>query len=399
MAPSSTWNAIPVLSLKEEKELKEEDSGNGPPLTLFYAAPILDKKQTSRLSQMLTVNRPFPDILRHLKRVRSCSSRLDILLFPSKDNELLSITLNDGDPATSKQIFCCDGDIRESKNVTEHKDFVQAPSIAAFFKDTSADLTGLGKPFLVSVPSKAPKSRKDQQAWAVYWPTTFHSKQHGVNVEENSGSEFMSEDEKARIGSNMCRALKAAQQSQANGVCGLGATIVNPETGEVLALTSDQTEKTGKPFLHACMVAIDQVARRQGGGAYPNLFIEDKECNVGEEPLNEMKNRKGADQKNFEKGKQGMWKYATVDEHEKRKRMEEQAPYLCTGYEVYVTQEPCVMCAMALLHSRVSRVYYGCNSPGGALGTSYRLHCNTGLNHRFLVYRGVMEDECQKLLN
>lgn len=66
------------------------------------------------------------------------------------------------------------------------------------------------------------------------------------------------------------------------------------------------------------------------------------------------------------------------------------AAYLCTGYTAILTREPCVMCCMALTHSRISRVVYSTPSPetGGALESSFRIHCAKGLNHHFQVYGG-----------
>ena len=64
-------------------------------------------------------------------------------------------------------------------------------------------------------------------------------------------------------------------------------------------------------------------------------------------------------------------------------------PYLCTGYDCYVVQEPCVMCAMALVHSRLRRVVFCLpDARGGALGGgAAKLHAQRSLNHRYHVYR------------
>lgn len=62
-----------------------------------------------------------------------------------------------------------------------------------------------------------------------------------------------------------------------------------------------------------------------------------------------------------------------------------------------MTREPCVMCAMALVHSRIGRVFYGTASADGALGTKYKIHSQKDLNHRFEVYKGVLGKQCEDL--
>ena len=53
-------------------------------------------------------------------------------------------------------------------------------------------------------------------------------------------------------------------------------------------------------------------------------------------------------------------------------------------------------CAMALVHSRIRRVFYGCtDSVAGALGSRYKIHTQAGLNHHFKVFCGVLEEECR----
>ena len=59
-----------------------------------------------------------------------------------------------------------------------------------------------------------------------------------------------------------------------------------------------------------------------------------------------------------------------------------------------------VRCSMALLHSRVRRVFYGTdNSSIGGLGSVYKIHCQKGLNHHFDVFKGVCLDKCSELNN
>ncbi|MFT4974992.1 MAG: tRNA(Arg) A34 adenosine deaminase TadA [Myxococcota bacterium] len=66
---------------------------------------------------------------------------------------------------------------------------------------------------------------------------------------------------------------------------------------------------------------------------------------------------------------------------------------------VYVTLEPCPMCAGAMVLSRIERCVYGCTDPkGGFLGTLGDLSQDPRLNHRFDVTPGVMAEECAETL-
>lgn len=66
---------------------------------------------------------------------------------------------------------------------------------------------------------------------------------------------------------------------------------------------------------------------------------------------------------------------------------------------VYVTLEPCIMCAGLMHQARIRRCVYGAPDPkAGALGTLYQVHADMRLNHAFDVTPGVLEEECAQLL-
>jgi tRNA(adenine34) deaminase len=67
---------------------------------------------------------------------------------------------------------------------------------------------------------------------------------------------------------------------------------------------------------------------------------------------------------------------------------------------LYVTLEPCPMCAGAIVQSRLPLVVYGCTDPkAGACDTLYQIASDPRLNHRAQVVGGVLADECQRLLS
>lgn len=73
--------------------------------------------------------------------------------------------------------------------------------------------------------------------------------------------------------------------------------------------------------------------------------------------------------------------------------------YRLTGASLYVTIEPCAMCAGAIVQARIGRVVYGADDPkGGAVRSCFTLLDNTQLNHRLEVAAGVLAEECAALL-
>ena len=102
------------------------------------------------------------------------------------------------------------------------------------------------------------------------------------------------------------------------------------------------------------MNVIDNVAKIRGGGAWTKVDITNYNETISENTA-----------KQISKG------------------------YLMNSYDVYVKQEPCLMCAMALVHSRVRRVFFNKLSANGALYSLTKLHTVEELNHSFEVYRMI----------
>lgn len=70
------------------------------------------------------------------------------------------------------------------------------------------------------------------------------------------------------------------------------------------------------------------------------------------------------------------------------------------GCTVYVTLEPCVMCAGLMHQSRIKKCVFGAKDPkAGALASLYKINEDTRLNHNFEVQGGVLETECAQILS
>ena len=73
--------------------------------------------------------------------------------------------------------------------------------------------------------------------------------------------------------------------------------------------------------------------------------------------------------------------------------------YRLNGTTLYVTVEPCPMCAGALIHSRVDRLVYGTHEPkSGAVCSAMRMLDHPALNHRIEIVSGVLEDKCREMI-
>lgn len=79
--------------------------------------------------------------------------------------------------------------------------------------------------------------------------------------------------------------------------------------------------------------------------------------------------------------------------------MHELDAWRLTDCTVYVTLEPCIMCAGLMQQSRIAKCVYGAKDPkAGACGSLYDIGSDSRLNHRFEVESGILESDCAQLL-
>lgn len=133
-------------------------------------------------------------------------------------------------------------------------------------------------------------------------------------------------------------ALQQAEIAFAKEEVPVGAVIINIHTKEIIALSHNLTEQNNSPIAHAEILAIEQACQK----------IQSK--NLGD-------------------------------------------------YEIYISLEPCAMCAAALANSRIKRIYYATpDEKGGAIEHNIKFFQSNNAFHQPEIYTGIMAEESKKLL-
>lgn len=141
----------------------------------------------------------------------------------------------------------------------------------------------------------------------------------------------------SRFRTYMPLALEQARAAGLRGEVPVGAVIVS-DAGEVIAAAGNRTRELNDPTAHAEMLAIRAACAA-----------------LGQERL--------------------------------------------TGHDLYVTLEPCPMCAMAISHARIRRLYFGAADPkSGGIGQGPRIFAHAQCHHTPEVYDGIDAEDAQALL-
>ena len=136
----------------------------------------------------------------------------------------------------------------------------------------------------------------------------------------------------------MKQALNNALKAEISGEVPVGAVIVNGKSGEIIASSGNRVEELKDPTAHAEILVIREAAEKLGQ-------VRLEEC------------------------------------------------------DLYVTLEPCPMCAAAISHARIRRLYFGAYDPkSGGVEHGARVFSHKTCHHRPEVYGGIMETDCSNLL-
>ncbi|RUP44314.1 cytidine deaminase-like protein [Jimgerdemannia flammicorona] len=257
---------------------------------------------------------------------------------------------------------------------------------------------GVMKPRVDVVPKHAPCTRAQFDAWKVVWPMNFREDPrrlvnfHGWDfVTGNLWEVRFSEEEIVVIGAWMGDVLRLSRTAGSKGEYPIAALIIDPSTSTVLATSTDTRRTTHHPLRHAVMNCIDGVANRERLSKFSvPTTPSSATASVAPDVRNVPQKRKVREMEvdTIAVDREGERVSSASRPTMPTGADATERAYLCTGYDLYVSHEPCVMCAMALVHSRISRVFYALPTPGsGGLGSVYKIHSHSGLNHHYKVFR------------
>jgi len=258
----------------------------------------------------------------------------------------------------------------------------------------------------VEIDSRAPTTKEEWIERCKTWPVSLNVARGEEREEELE--ERRVDEESEYLATWTRAAVRAADGATSrSGARGIGncAIIVDPKTGREIARAVDESRV--HPLRHAAMAAVDYAARRDLE-TYPELdFIQERiEARRAEKLAEDI--AIGNDDVDDDDGERDC-----ASDGKKRKRDAATSgeavtelmgrPYLCTGYDVFLAREPCLMCAMALVHSRLKRVIFAAtNAETGALSGAEagvrRLHGVRSLNHHYSVFTyDADEDELRAI--
>eukprot|EP00201_Polytomella_parva_P021881 CAMPEP_0175043476 /NCGR_PEP_ID=MMETSP0052_2-20121109/3214_1 /TAXON_ID=51329 ORGANISM="Polytomella parva, Strain SAG 63-3" /NCGR_SAMPLE_ID=MMETSP0052_2 /ASSEMBLY_ACC=CAM_ASM_000194 /LENGTH=382 /DNA_ID=CAMNT_0016306551 /DNA_START=59 /DNA_END=1207 /DNA_ORIENTATION=- len=336
----------------------------------------------NNLIRQLTSKYPL-DSLKHLKRVKKKSEeRLEIVVCEAPFPDFVIQQLKDDS-------------------------VINLYPALKFIKDNNIDDI-----YITKASNSPPRDKTNVPKWNEYWPILWRIPDNLSEVELNPTSLISAQPYfekymniacnkffKSFICDDSTESVVTKVSTELSTCCTNSAIIVDPATSLIIGEGFDRTNI--HPLDHAVMVAIKDVANK--------ILIVESQTVIGAkkmaDPLShedESENaemEKEAKRQRLNEGNEECISSSSfhLQTLEAKSTLEESAtcqvrakvdrPYMCTGLDCFVVREPCVMCAMAMVHSRIQRVVYCIpDLEFGALGGKFKLHSQRTLNHHYEVF-------------
>ncbi|KAJ2309067.1 tRNA-specific adenosine deaminase subunit tad3 [Coemansia sp. RSA 2706] len=201
-----------------------------------------------------------------------------------------------------------------------------------------------------AVPVTPPYTLDQFERWKKVWPVTYRPPLKLKRPEFSS-------KEAAYIELCLQKVEELKKQGTEDNGRAVAVIMGSAQTHKIVAKATDTAAKSGNPLDHAVMNCIALVADME----LARLAASSLEDGLsGAVPTKRLHDTTDSDC--------------------------DTAGYLCEGLDVFSSKEPCVMCTMALVHSRIGRLFFVDESRSGGV-SYYNMHSHKALNHRFIAFK------------
>ncbi|KAH8582742.1 cytidine deoxycytidylate deaminase family [Cryptosporidium sp. chipmunk genotype I] len=231
---------------------------------------------------------------------------------------------------------------------------------------------------VIEVPKNPPLTREKFSQLSKIWPLSF--------LKPKFNPEILS-DQVQRESDRLVRlACKVGEFAHSNGNPPRGCVITLK--GKVVAIGED-SRNSEYPWMHSVMKAVEHFSKRVCASSLSMPKVTNSLDSKLQDDDQEQENQKKEDHQDHLIAMKSKY---SISENQILSDSELKDQYLCTNGVAYLSHEPCISCSMALVHSRISKVFYMYkDKERGFLGSNHKLHCVSKLNHHYRVFRASID--------
>ncbi|KAI9506573.1 hypothetical protein BX070DRAFT_218120 [Coemansia spiralis] len=229
------------------------------------------------------------------------------------------------------------------------------------------------------VPSFPPYTKEQFDEWKQLWPVAYRPLVQLKSVQ-------LDDDERAYINENLSVVSQLQAKSDSEGNRGSAVIVGSPKAREAIVQSTDMTHTLVHPLKHAVMCCISKIADieldKKKQGCFGDQCTNDNTNDQSEVQLVPAKRAHTPDIAGTPLVTEQISSANNIEDN----AMEFTSGYLCGGLDVFSSKEPCVMCCMALVHSRIGRLFFIDPSESGGI-SYYSINSRKALNHNFTAFQ------------